>query len=51
MLEDSYQVDYTPTPRHVRNLFEYSNKLVKTCKNEMQWFEAIKQKATNWLSL
>lgn len=51
MLEDSYQVDYTPTPQHVRKLFEYSNQLVKTCQNETQWFEAIKMKATNWLNI
>ncbi|WP_373845976.1 AlwI family type II restriction endonuclease, partial [Bacteroides heparinolyticus] len=49
MLEDSYKVSYTPTPNHVRNFFEYSNELVKTCKNETEWFEKLKQSAMNWL--
>ena len=49
MLEDSYKVNYIPTPNHVRNLFEYSNELVKTCKNETEWFDKLKQSAMNWL--
>ncbi len=49
MLEDSYKVSYTPTPNHVRKFFEYSNELVKTCENETEWFEKLKQSAMNWL--
>lgn len=49
MLEDSYKVSYTPTPNHVRRFFEYSNELVKTCKDETEWFEKLKQFAINWL--
>lgn len=48
MLEDSYKVNYTPTPEHVRNFFEYSNELAKTCSNETEWFEKLKQSAMNW---
>lgn len=48
MLEDSYKVNYTPTPEHVRNFFEHSNELVKTCSNETEWFEKLKQSAMNW---
>ena len=51
MLEDSYKVSYTPNPAHVRKFFEYSNELVKTCKNETEWFEQLKQSAMNWLEL
>lgn len=50
MLEDSYKVNYTPTPNHVREFFEYSNELVKTCGNEIEWFEKLKQSAINWLA-
>lgn len=49
MLEDSYKVDYIPTPTHVRKFFEYSNELVGICKNETEWFELLKQSAMNWL--
>lgn len=49
MLEDSYKETYTPTPVHVRRFFEYSNELVKTCKNETEWFEKLKHFALNWL--
>ena len=51
MLEDSYKVNYVPTPNHVREFFEYSNKLIKICKSESEWYEKIKKKAINWLNL
>lgn len=51
MLEDSYNANYSPTPIQVRNFFEYSKKLVETCNNENEWFDAIKKKATNWLNI
>lgn len=49
MLEDSYKVDYTPSPQQIRNFFEYSSELAKKCENEVQWFEEIQQAAINWL--
>lgn len=49
MLEDSYKANYTPTPNHVRRLFEHSNELAKTCKDETEWFDKLKQSAMNWL--
>ena len=49
MLEDSYKASYTPSPDHVRKFFEYSNELAKTCENETEWFERLKQTAMNWL--
>lgn len=45
MLEDSYNVNYTPTSDHVRKFFEYSNELVKTCENETEWFDKLKKAA------
>lgn len=49
MLEDSYNVDYTPNSQQVRDFFEYSNELAKKCENEVQWFEEIQQAAISWL--
>lgn len=49
MLEDSYNVDYTPNPQQVRDFFEYSSELAKKCEDEIQWFEEIQQAAINWL--
>ena len=49
MVEDSYKADYIPNHEQVHRLFEYSEKLVQTCENELQWFNEIKQFAMNWL--
>ena len=51
MVEDSYNVDFTPTPSHVKKLFEYSEKLASECGDERIWFEGIKEKALNWLKI
>ena len=49
MLEDSKKASYTPTPSHVRRFFETSNEYAKTCKDENEWYEKIKDKALHWL--
>lgn len=49
MLEDSYNVNYTPNPRQVRQFLEHSNELAKTCTDENHWFEEINKSAVNWL--
>lgn len=51
MLEDSYNVKYTPNSHQVRRFLEHSNELVKTCEDENQWFEEINKSAINWLSI
>lgn len=43
MLEDSYQASYTPKPQQVRQLFEHSRELAKTCTDETEWFEKSKK--------
>lgn len=48
MLEDSYKASYIPNSHQIRCFLERSNELVKTCKNEIQWFEDIKKSAVNW---
>ncbi len=49
MVEDSFNVSYTPNPTYVRNFFESSNMFAKTCDNELEWYEKIKDKALHWL--
>ena len=49
MVEDSYKASYIPNHEQVCRLFEYSEKLVQTCENELQWFNEIKRFAMNWL--
>lgn len=50
MLEDSYKANYTPNPLQVRHLFEYSESIAQICNNEKEWFEAVINRALNWLS-
>ena len=49
MLEDSFKASYSPNPTHVRHFFEQSVALAKSCNDEKDWFEKIKEEATNWL--
>lgn len=49
MLEDSYNADYIPEPKHVQRFFERSNELVKMTNNELDWYKGITQEALNWL--
>ncbi len=49
MIEDSYKANSTPTPTHVRNFFERSQALIRTCQDETQWYEKIQQLAANWM--
>lgn len=51
MLEDSYKATYTPNPSQVRRFFEHSNELVKTCKDEVEWFAEIQKSAVQWLNI
>lgn len=49
MLSDSYNVNYTPEPKHVKKFFELSNEIANECENEKVWYEKISEKAMNWL--
>lgn len=49
MVEDSYKANYTPNSTHIRNFFEASNDLAKTCGSEIEWYEKIREKALHWL--
>lgn len=50
MLEDSYKATYTPNPEQVRRFFEHSIEVVKTSKDEQEWYEVMKDSATHWLT-
>lgn len=49
MLEDSYKASYSPESSHVKDFFEYSNKVAAKAENEKMWHEKIINKALNWL--
>ena len=51
MLEDSYKATYTPDSKMVRKLFDFSQKLSKTCDDEAEWYAKITDAAKNWLIL
>lgn len=50
MVEQSGKASYTPDPQKVKNLCEYSMKVAKTAKDEKEWYQAVKDKALNWLA-
>jgi AlwI restriction endonuclease len=49
MVEDSYNANYVPEPRHVQRFFERSNELANSTNNEVDWYNGITQEALNWL--
>ena len=50
MMEDSYNANYVPKPKHVQEFFEHSNELANSTNSEIEWYNGITQKALNWLS-
>ncbi|MCZ2129169.1 MAG: AlwI family type II restriction endonuclease [Bacteroidia bacterium] len=50
MVEDSYNANYVPEPRHVQRFFERSNELANTTDNEIEWYNGITNEALNWLT-
>ena len=50
MVGDSYNADYVPEPKHIKQFFEHSNELANTTNNELEWYNGITQKALNWLT-
>ena len=49
MIENSYSAKFTPTPLHIKELFDYAQKAVDESPDERQWFNSIQDKALNWL--
>jgi len=50
MVELSRKATHTPNPDKIRKLCEYSLEAAKSSKDEKEWYEAIKNKALNWLA-
>lgn len=50
MVEDSYNANYVPEPRHVQRFFERSNEIANATDNEVDWYNGIIQVALNWLT-
>lgn len=48
MVEDSYNANYVPEPRHVQRFFERSNELANSTDNEVDWYNGIIQAVLNW---
>ena len=49
MVEQSGTADYTPTPEQVQKLCHYSMEIAEKASDEMEWYNAIKERAMNWL--
>jgi hypothetical protein len=49
MVQDSYNANYVPEPKHVQRFFERSNELALSTNNEVDWYNSITQEALNWL--
>ncbi len=50
MVEQSGNASYTPNPEQVRGLCEFSLKTAESAKDEQEWYQAIRNKALNWLA-
>lgn len=50
MVQDSYNANYIPEPRHVQRFFERSNELANSTDNEVDWYNGITEEALNWLT-
>ena len=49
MVKRSYAAPFTPTPRHIKELFEFAKSEANKDIDEQQWYSNIQQKAMNWL--
>lgn len=50
MIESSYSVRYTPTPEHIKHLYDYTVQAINEAEDEVEWYHKIKTMAENWLS-
>lgn len=49
MLDDSFKASYTPLPAQIKSIFSFSNEVANRTDDEEEWYDAVKQKALNWL--
>jgi len=50
MVEQSGKASYTPNPEQVKRLCEYSMEVAQSANSEKEWYDAVKNKALNWLA-
>lgn len=50
MVEQSGKASYEPNPEQVRRLCQYSMKVAQSASSEAEWYQAIRNKALNWLT-
>lgn len=50
MLDVARQASYSPNSSHILQFLEYSRQQALASCNELAWFDAVQQKATNWLA-
>lgn len=49
MLEDSFKSSFVPESRHILKFFVSSAELADKCKDEVEWYENVKDMALHWL--
>ena len=50
MVEQSGKASYEPNSEQVRRLCQYSMKVAQSASSEAEWYQAIRNKALNWLT-
>lgn len=49
MLDDSFKAKYTPKQEQVKSIFTFSKEYAKEAAGEQDWYNAVLNKALNWL--
>lgn len=49
MVQNSYNAKFIPTPKHIKELFDFAKLEANKDIDEKQWYENIQEKAINWL--
>ena len=49
MVEQSHNASYVPDPQQIKAFCEYSMHIATSAQSEIEWYEAIKEKALHWL--
>ena len=49
MVKNSYNAKFIPTPKHIKELFDFAKLEANKDIDEKQWYENIQEKAINWL--
>ena len=50
MIEKAHSAGYVPNPDNIRSFCEYARKMANEKNTDQDWYEAVKQKAEDWLA-